>query len=79
MFDNARLERKIDRLERKLDLIIKHLGIADPSTMLDYGEIDELIQRGKKIHAIKRYRELDPFASLLEAKNAIDARERKLG
>lgn len=75
MFDNYRLERKIDRLERKLDLIIRHLGIPDPSPALDYAEIDELLRRGKTVHAIKRYRELDPEATLAEAKRAVEARQ----
>ncbi|WP_067544684.1 hypothetical protein [Nocardia crassostreae] len=78
MFDNSRLEHKIDRLEHKLDLIMKHLGIEDPSLTLDYAEIDELIQRGKKIHAIKVYRDLNPAASLVEAKDAVEARERRV-
>ncbi|UGT42026.1 hypothetical protein LTV02_00915 [Nocardia yamanashiensis] len=77
MFDNYKLERKMDRLERKLDLIIEHLGIPDPSASWDYAEIDELIRRGKKIQAIKAYRELDRAASLVEAKDAIEARERR--
>ncbi|MEV5838534.1 hypothetical protein [Nocardia sp. NPDC052112] len=78
MFGNQRLERKIDRLERKLDLIIKHLGIVDPSLNSVYGEIDELIRQGKKIQAIKSYRELNPAASLKEAKDAVEARERRV-
>ncbi|WP_330182410.1 hypothetical protein OHB26_01350 [Nocardia sp. NBC_01503] len=76
MFANYRLERKLDRLERKLDLIIRHLGIADPSTAFDYSAVDEFLSRGKKIHAIKAYRELDPLADLKEAKDAVEARER---
>ncbi|WP_227998755.1 hypothetical protein [Nocardia australiensis] len=75
MFDNNRLERKIERLERKLDLVIKHLGITDPSATFGHAEIDELIQQGKKIQAIKLYRELDPTAGLREAKEAIESRE----
>ncbi|MEV6768016.1 hypothetical protein AB0N05_05215 [Nocardia sp. NPDC051030] len=78
MFDNYRLERRIGRLERKLDLILEHLGIADPSISFDYAEIDELLRRGKKIQAIRIYRQLDPIASLVEAKNAIEDRERKI-
>ncbi|MGW4245664.1 hypothetical protein [Nocardia sp. NPDC004722] len=74
MFDNLRLERKLIRLERKIDLIIEHLGIADPTGTVNYTEIDELLQRGKKIHAIKAYREQDPTASLVEAKDVIEAR-----
>ncbi|MFC9898188.1 hypothetical protein ACFVMC_31240 [Nocardia sp. NPDC127579] len=75
MFDNYRLERKIDRLERKIDLILAHLGIEDPASTLDYAEIDELLRRGKKIQAIRLYRTLDPAASLVEAKEAIEARQ----
>ncbi|MFQ6328843.1 MULTISPECIES: hypothetical protein [unclassified Nocardia] len=78
MFDNNRLERKIERLERKLDLIMKHLGIPDPAATLGNTEIDELILQGKKIQAIKRYRELDPSAGLKEAKEAVEAREHQL-
>ncbi|MFQ6393260.1 hypothetical protein ACLMAJ_07400 [Nocardia sp. KC 131] len=78
MFDNNRIERKIERLERKLDLIIKHLGITDPSATFGNSEIDELIRHGKKIQAIKHYRELDPGSGLKEAKEAVEARERQI-
>ncbi|MEV6275734.1 hypothetical protein [Nocardia sp. NPDC051832] len=79
MFDTYRLERKIDRLERKLDLILEHLNIPDPSLAFDYAEVDALIKRGKKIQAIKAYRDLDPAASLVEAKDAVEARARGIG
>ncbi|AYF75149.1 hypothetical protein D7D52_16185 [Nocardia yunnanensis] len=78
MFDTLRLERKVQRLERKIDLIIAHLGIEDPSSAIDYTGIDDLLQRGKKIHAIKLYRDQDPSASLAEAKDAVEARGRGL-
>ncbi|WP_067692660.1 hypothetical protein [Nocardia jejuensis] len=74
MFGIYRLERKLDRLERKLDSIIEHLGIPDPSLEFDYREVDELLARGKKIHAIKAYRALDPTADLVRAKEAVEAR-----
>ncbi|MEU8899447.1 hypothetical protein [Nocardia sp. NPDC048505] len=76
MFVNDRLELKLNRLEQKLDLIIQHLGIDDPSLAVDFGEIDALLARGKKIQAIKAYRDLHPWASLVEAKDAVEARER---
>lgn len=76
MFATTRLERKVDRLERKLDMIIKHLGIPSSNASLDYSEIDELLRRGKKIQAIKRYRELHPSMGLKDAKDAVEARER---
>ncbi|APB00596.1 hypothetical protein [Nocardia seriolae] len=79
MFDNLRLERKVQRLERKIDLILEHLGIPDPSAVSDYTEIDELLRRGKKIQAIKLYRDLDPTASLVEAKDSVEARDRRRG
>ncbi|NUS43775.1 MAG: hypothetical protein HOQ24_08830 [Mycobacteriaceae bacterium] len=79
MFDNGKLERRIDRLERKLDIIIQHLGIPHPSRTFDYREIDDLIRQGKKIQAVRAYRHLDPAADLREAKNAVEARERELG
>ncbi|MBU3063770.1 hypothetical protein KO481_19820 [Nocardia sp. NEAU-G5] len=79
MFDNLRLERKIQRLERKIDLVLEHLGIADPGAIADYAEIDELLQRGKKIQAIKRYRDLNPAAGLVEARDAIEARAARHG
>ncbi|MFI7670034.1 hypothetical protein [Nocardia sp. NPDC049526] len=77
MFDNNRLERRIDNLERKLDMIIKHLGLPSPDPATPYDEIDELIRQGKKIHAIKLYRNLTG-RSLRDAKAAVEARERHL-
>ncbi|WP_433195074.1 hypothetical protein ACQP1G_40320 [Nocardia sp. CA-107356] len=79
MFDNNRLERRIDHLERKLDMIIKHLGLPDRDPASSEDEIDALIRQGKKIHAIKLYRDLNPGSSLKAAKNAVEARERQLG
>ncbi|MFJ1460148.1 hypothetical protein [Nocardia sp. N2S4-5] len=85
MFDNRRLER----LERKLDLIMRHLQITDPdapqhisSTVapgegIRNAEIDELLAQGKKIQAIKVYRDLHPELGLKQAKDAIEARERR--
>ncbi|MFB7878225.1 MULTISPECIES: hypothetical protein [unclassified Nocardia] len=75
MFANDRLDAKLVRVERKLDLIMKHLGITDPATELDFGEVDELLRRGKKIQAIRAYRALRPDASLVEARDAVEARQ----
>ena len=80
MFDNHRLERRINRLERKLDAIIDHLGIAEGGALpgfpeVDYRRIDQLLVQGKKIQAIKIYREQVPEASLVEAKRVVEARE----
>ncbi|MEV0298197.1 hypothetical protein [Nocardia sp. NPDC050710] len=76
MFDNGRLEAKMDRIERKLDLIIEHFGIVEPEAGTGMAEIDELLRHGKKIQAIKRYRDFHPAAGLKEAKDAVEARQR---
>jgi len=67
--DAARLRR----VERKLDLIIEHLGIryddADRDGILD--EVRVLADEGRKIDAIKRHRELTG-SNLVEAKRAVE-------
>ncbi|MEV3961343.1 hypothetical protein AB0M34_10660 [Nocardia sp. NPDC050193] len=78
MFDNnSRLERKIDRLERKLDLILQHLQIEDPDRV-DFSEIDDLLRCNKKVQAIRLFRRLDPAAGLKEAAEAVEARAKTL-
>lgn len=78
MFDNnRRLERKIDRLERKLDLVLQHLQIED-ADLVDFTEIDDLLRRDKKIQAVRRFRQLDPAAGLKEAVDAVEARAKTL-
>ncbi|MFH8409429.1 ribosomal protein L7/L12 [Streptomyces sp. NPDC018019] len=68
------LDRRLRYMDRKLDLIMEHLGIEEtgPEGM---AEIDALLLKGRKIEAIKRYRELTG-AGLAEAKEAVDRRER---
>ncbi|WP_019933025.1 hypothetical protein [Nocardia sp. BMG111209] len=92
MFANERQDRRLDRIERKLDAIIAHLGITGiDSERMDaeyrpppvefageMADVDELLTQGKKIAAIKRYRELYPQASLREAKDAVEAREPRI-
>ncbi|WP_174189582.1 ribosomal protein L7/L12 [Nocardia barduliensis] len=85
MFANRRLERKVDALHAKLDLIMAHLGIEAPAPVAPVpavpsvprgdglAEIDALIMQGKKIQAIKRYRELTG-CGLKEAKDAVERR-----
>jgi len=86
MFGNAKLERRLARVERKLDLIIEHLGI-DPTSVdagpristQGVGEVDSLLLMGKKIEAIKEYRKYHPGMRLAEAVDAIEERKRALG
>ncbi|MEU1664844.1 ribosomal protein L7/L12 [Streptomyces sparsogenes] len=70
------VERKLDRtqrttarLERKVDLVLDHLGLQEPQP--DLGRVTALLREGKKIHAVKEYREITG-AGLKEAKEAVD-------
>ncbi|MEU9349970.1 ribosomal protein L7/L12 [Streptomyces griseoloalbus] len=65
----SRAERRAARAERKLDLVLGHLGLRDEVPRLD--EIVALVHQGKKIQAIKVYREATG-ADLVEAKEAVD-------
>jgi len=58
------------RLERKVDLILKHLGI-DPNQGVDE-KIMELMKAGQKIEAIKLYRE-QTGVGLKEAKDYVES------
>jgi hypothetical protein len=58
------------RLERKVDLILSHLGL-DPYQGVNEN-IVELMKAGKKIQAIKLYRELTG-AGLKEAKDYVES------
>lgn len=78
------------RLERKLDLVLNHLGLVDNPALVSnvlttvigstYSasvteDIMDLIRQGKKINAIKLYRELNGVG-LKEAKDAVAQIER---
>lgn len=67
------LERRLRRMDRKLDLIMEHLGVEETGPE-GIAEVDALLHKGKKIDAIKRYRELTG-AGLVEAKEAVERRE----
>ena len=58
------------RLERKVDLILKHLGI-DPNPGVDE-KVLELMRAGQKIEAIKLYRE-QTGVGLKEAKDYVES------
>ncbi|MEV7382737.1 ribosomal protein L7/L12 [Streptomyces lydicus] len=68
------LERRLGRLERKVDLLLAHAGVEEPQDPR-MAEIDELLARGKKIQAIKVHRELTG-SGLAEAKEAVERRMR---
>ncbi|MEX2972327.1 MULTISPECIES: ribosomal protein L7/L12 [Streptomyces] len=68
------LERRLQRLEKKVDLLLAHAGVAEPEDPR-MAEIDELLTQGKKIQAIKVHRELTG-SGLVEAKEAVERRMR---
>ncbi len=69
-------EDRIARLERQVDFLFRRLGV-DPSAAFAGGgdglpmSFHDALQRGKKIQAIKIYRETTG-AGLKEAKDAVD-------
>ncbi|GCD37368.1 hypothetical protein OEIGOIKO_05159 [Streptomyces chrestomyceticus JCM 4735] len=67
------LERRLRHMDRKLNLVMEHLGIEEPGPE-GMAEIDALLHKGRKVEAIKRYRELTG-AGLVEAKEAVERRE----
>lgn len=71
--------RRLAAVERKLDLIMAHLGIREPGPDAPAAVLQELLA-GRKIQAIKEFREATG-ATLKEAKDAVEllARQRGLG
>jgi ribosomal protein L7/L12 len=65
---------RLARIERKLDLVLEHLGLSyDESMGSDLPEdVRRLADEGRKIEAIKAHRE-DMGSSLVEAKDAVEA------
>ncbi|WP_043264527.1 ribosomal protein L7/L12 [Streptomyces sp. CT34] len=71
---NKPLERRLARLEEKVDRLLKHAGVEAPQGPR-MAQLDELLAQGKQIQAIKLYREITG-AGLAEAKEAVDRRMR---
>ncbi|MCC6443552.1 MAG: ribosomal protein L7/L12 [Armatimonadetes bacterium] len=70
----------VPRVEKKIDLLLKHLGISTEAAGVSPAPdpIRELTRAGRKIEAIKLYRERTG-AGLKEAKDAVDATETGAG
>ncbi|MEU7551040.1 hypothetical protein AB0B01_01550 [Streptomyces sp. NPDC044571] len=65
------LERRTERLERRLGLVLDHFGIEEPEPAgLD--EVRALVRDGRPVEAIRVYRRTTG-ADLREAKAAVDA------
>ena len=67
-------EVRLARLERKVNLILEHLGVEDDAPT---DGVQDFILRGQKIQAIKLYREQHPVG-LKEAKDAVEQIESEL-
>ncbi len=65
----SRTDRRLARVERKVDLILQQMGIQEHDPWL--AEVVTLARSGQKIQAIKRYRELTG-EGLKEAKEAVE-------
>jgi ribosomal protein L7/L12 len=68
------LDRRLARLERKVDLLLAHAGVEQPQDPR-LAQIDDLLAQGKKIQAIKVHRELTG-SDLAEAKEEVERRMR---
>ena len=71
---------RIGELERKVDFLLRELGLETKyaSGAGGGGEVERLVRAGRKIEAIKAYRE-STGVGLREAKEAVEALERRLG
>ncbi|MEU2429162.1 ribosomal protein L7/L12 [Streptomyces sp. NPDC007861] len=65
----SRVDRRLARLEGKIDRVLDHLGIQETDARLE--RVAALVREGRKIEAIKVYREITD-AGLKEAKDAVD-------
>jgi ribosomal protein L7/L12 len=68
------VQRKLRAIDRKLDMIVEYLELQDESLT---PQIQQLLLQGKKIEAIKYYRE-QTASQLVDAKDEVDRIEAKL-
>lgn len=66
----VRADRRVARVEEKLDLVLDHLGLR-PQEDPRLEEVTGLLRAGQRIQAIKTYRQITG-AGLKEAKVAVD-------
>ncbi|MFM9370823.1 ribosomal protein L7/L12 [Streptomyces sp. Da 82-17] len=66
-----RVDSRVARVERKLDLVIEHLGVDAGALAPDLGRVRALVAEGKQVQAIKEYRQLTGVG-LKEAKDEVE-------
>ncbi|WP_309232340.1 MULTISPECIES: hypothetical protein [unclassified Bacillus (in: firmicutes)] len=64
------LKQQLKRIETRLDLITKEMGIREVEPEINH-ELRQLVKDGEKIMAIKKAREAFGY-SLIEAKESVD-------
>jgi len=75
----ARQIATISRIEGKLDLLLKQAGLEyDPYKSISPRVVD-FVKRGKKIEAIKCYREENAGVGLKDAKEYVEEVQRRSG
>ena len=75
----ARQIATISRIEGKMDLLLKQAGlIYDPYKSIS-PRVADLLKRGKKIEAIKCYREENAGVGLKDAKEYVEEVQRRSG
>jgi ribosomal protein L7/L12 len=67
--EQSRTTVRLAAVERKLDLVLDHLGIVEPPA--EEPDVVHYLERGERIQAIKVYRERTGMG-LAEAKAAVD-------
>ncbi|WP_189042744.1 hypothetical protein [Micromonospora sonchi] len=72
--ESARTAYRLAALERRLALVMQHLGVPDPDPLPV--EVQEHLARGDKIQAIAAYRKATGVG-LAEAKEAVEAAVRR--
>jgi ribosomal protein L7/L12 len=70
-----RQARQLRAIERRIQLIMDHLGASEPAQPMP--EVMRHLEAGRKLPAIKAYREVTGV-SLKEAKEAVEALEAQL-
>ena len=68
--------KRLRRIEHRLQSVMDHLGVAEQPT--EFPEVVRLLEEGKKIHAIKAYRQTTG-ADLATSKNEVEAIARQRG
>lgn len=71
------LKQRVTKLESQMVFLLRNLGVAYPDVPAGTAspEVMELLRRGQKIEAIKRFRE-ETGAGLKDAKEFIESLER---